>query len=213
MDTVHAPAVRSRWIDRAGGIGAILFALGLLVAFFSSADYENSAESVIAYANDDRWQLWWSQILGLAMPLLVGSFVAALAGRFLPGQETLRAATVIGGTLFIAFVGVGLTLWSAPLLSADELTTAGAEAYLAYDDVGWVLLGLGGVSIGVMIIAVSFAALAGRWVPVWAGWISLVLGVAAFATIVAVGIFAWAAWLLAAGLVLLLLPARAPALE
>lgn len=210
MDTVRAPAARSGWIDRAGGIGAILFALGLLVAFFSAADYENSAESVIAYANDDRWQLWWSQILGLAMPLLVGLFVAALAGRLLPGQETLRAATVIGGTLFIAFVGVGLTLWSAPLLSADELTTAGAEAYLAFDDAGWVLLGLGGVSIAVMIIAVSLAALAGRWVPVWAGWISLVLGVVALATIVAVGIFAWAAWLLAAGVVLLLSPPRVP---
>lgn len=72
------------------------------------------------------------------------------------------------------------------------------------------LLGLGGVSIAVMIIAVSLVALAGRWVPVWAGWISLVLGVVALATIVAVGIFAWAALLLAAGVVLLLSPPRVP---
>jgi len=208
VDTVHAEAARTSWIDRAGAIGAILFAIGLLVSFFTSSDYGDTAESLIAYANEDEWQLWWSQILGLAMPLLVGLFVAALAGRFLPGQETLRAATVLGGTLFIAFVGVGLTLWSAPLLSADELTTAGAEAYLAFDDAGWVLIGLGGVSAGVMIIAVSLAALGGRWLPAWAGWLSLLLGVVALATIVAVGIFAWAAWLLAAGLVLLLAPAR-----
>ena len=212
MERAHAPAARAGWIDRAGAVGAIVFAVGLLVSFFTSADYGETAESVIAYANEDEWQLWWSQILALAMPLLVGLLVAALAGRLvLPGQETLRAATVIGGTLFIAFVATGLTLWSAPLLSADELTPAGAESYLAFDDAGWVLLGLGGVGAGLMIIAVSLAALDGRWLPAWAGWVSLLLGVVALATIVAVGIFAWAAWLLLAGLVLLLRPRPAVA--
>lgn len=209
MATVHAPAGRAGWIDRAGAVGAILFAVGLLVSFFTSSDSGDTAESLIAYAQDSEFELWWSQILALLMPLLIGLFVASLAGRLRPGQETLRGATVIGGTLFIAFVGVGLTLWSAPLLSADELTTAGAEAYLAFDDAGWVLIGLGGVSAGVMIIAVSLAALGDRWVPAWAGWLSLLLGVVALATIVAVGIFAWAAWLIAAGLLLLLRPPAA----
>lgn len=111
--------------------------------------------------------------------------------------------TVIGGTLFLAFLGVGLTLWAAPLLSSDELTTAGAEAYLAFDDAGWVLLALSGVSVGTMIIGVSLAALELGLVPKWAGWASLVLGVVSLATIVAIGIFAWAVWLLAAGLFLL----------
>jgi hypothetical protein len=208
--TVHAPAARIGWIDRAGAVGAILFAVGLLVSFFTSSDSGETAESLIAYAEDAEFELWWSQILALLMPILIGLFVASLAGRLRSADETLRAATVIGGTLFIAFVGVGLTLWSAPLLSADELTTAGAEAYLAFDDAGWILLGLGGVGAGVMIIAVSLAALGGRWLPTWAGWLSLLLGVVALATIVAVGIFAWAAWLLAAGLLLLWRPRVAP---
>ena len=84
--------------------------------------------------------------------------------------------TVIGGTLFVAFFAVGMTLWSAPLLSPDELTDAGAEAYLGFDDVGWVLLALSGISIGVMIIGVSLAALELGTVPRWAGWVSLALG-------------------------------------
>ena len=98
---------------------------------------------------------------------------------------------------------MGLTLWAAPLLSGDELTTAGAEGYLAFDDAGWVLLGLSGISIGTMIIGVSLAALELGLVPKWAGWLSLVLGVVSLATIVAIGLFAWALWLLLAGLFLL----------
>ena len=61
-----------------------------------------------------------------------------------------------------------------------------------------------GISIGAMIIGVSLAALDLGLVPKWAGWVSVLLGVVSLATIVAVGIFAWAAWLIAAGLFLLL---------
>ena len=56
-----------------------------------------------------------------------------------------------------------------------------------------------GVSIGVMIIGVSLAALELGMVPKWAGWVSLALGVVSFATLAAVGIFAWTIWLVAAG--------------
>jgi hypothetical protein len=51
-------------------------------------------------------------------------------------------------------------------------------------------------------------------VPKWAGWVSVLLGVVSFATIVAVGIFAWTIWLIAAGLFLLLARGRTvPAVE
>jgi hypothetical protein len=66
-----------------------------------------------------------------------------------------------------------------------------------------VLLGLAGISIGTMIVGVSLAALELGLVPKWAAWASLALGVVSLATIVAVGIFAWALWLLAAGAFLL----------
>ena len=73
---------------------------------------------------------------------------------------------------------------------------------------------MAGISIGVMIIAVSLAALDLGLVPKWAGWVSVLLGVVSLATIVAVGIFAWTAWLIAAGIFLLLGRDRvAPAAE
>jgi hypothetical protein len=54
--TVHAP-VRIGWIDWAGAVGAILFAVGLLVSFSTSSDHGETAESLIACAEDAELEL------------------------------------------------------------------------------------------------------------------------------------------------------------
>jgi hypothetical protein len=195
---------RVGWVHTLGAIGAILVPLAIVISFFTSSDSGDTGAELIAYAEDSSAEIWLLQIIALATPLLIGLFVASLAVRLRVASDASRALTVIGGTLFVAFVSTGLTLWAAPLLSADELTEAGAEAYLAFDDAGWVLIALGGISIGTMIIGVSLAALEREWLPKWAGWASLGLGVVSFATMAAVGIFAWALWLAAAGIFLLL---------
>ena len=214
MHVANTRPSRAGWMHTLGAIGAILLPLAILFSFFTSDDSGDTAAELIAYAKDHTTDAWVLQVIALTAPLLIGAFVASLRVRLRAANPAYQALTVIGGTLFVAFLGVGLTLWAAPLLSPDELTTAGADAYLAFDDVGWVLLGMGGISIGAMIIAVSLAALELGLVPKWAAWVSLLLGVVSLATIVAVGIFAWAAWLLAAGLFLLLARDRAvPAVE
>ena len=214
MHEANTRPSRAGWIHTLGAIGAILLPLAILFSFFTADDSGDTAAELIAYAKDNTTDAWVLQIIALAAPLLIGAFVASLRVRLRAANGAYQALTVIGGTLFVAFLGVGLTLWAAPLLSPDELTNAGADAYLAFDDVGWVLLGLSGVSIGAMIIAVSLAALELGLLPKWAGWVSVLLGVVSFATITAVGIFAWSAWLIAAGVFLLLGHGRAvPAAE
>ena len=203
MHSANAWPRRVGWIHTLGAIGAILVPLGLLFGFFTSDDSGDTGAELIAYAKESSTDLWLMQIIALVTPLLIGAFVASLRVRLRAANEAYQALTVIGGTLFIAFFCVGLTLWAAPLLSSDELTNAGAEAYLAFDDVGWVLIGMGGISIGAMIIGVSLAALDLGLVSKWAGWVSLLLGVLSLATIAAVGLFAWSVWLIAAGAFLL----------
>ena len=204
MDSASPGSSRVGWVHMLGAIGAVLVPLAVLYSFFTSADSGDTAAELIAYAKDNASEVWVLQLIALAAPLLIGLFVASLWVRLRAASEAYRAMTAIGGTLFVAFLSVGLTLWAAPLLSSDELTTAGADAYLAFDDAGWVLLGLGGISIAVMIVGASLAALELGLVPVWAGWVSFALGVVSLASIAAIGIFAWTIWLLAAGLFLLL---------
>jgi hypothetical protein len=203
VDSAHPRSGRADWIRTLGALGAIILPLAVLYSFITSDDTGDTSAALIAYAEDNPGDLWFMQIVALLTPLLIGLFVASLWVRLRPANDAYRALTGIGGTLFIAFFSTGMTLWAAPLLSSDELTNAGAEAYLAFDDAGWVLLGLSGISIGTMIIGVSLAALEHGWVPKWAGWVSLALGIVSLATFVAVGFFAWAIWLLAAGCFLL----------
>jgi hypothetical protein len=200
---MNAPETAARpagWPERLAPLGAVIFAAWLLVGFLMSEDSGDGAAELIAYAKDNETNNLVLQILALVTPILMGWFVAALAHRMRDLPDLMpRALTLIGGTLFIAFFTTAMTLWSAPLFDEDELTTAAAEAYLAFDDVGWVLLGTSGISIGIMIIGVSLAALRMQWVPGWLGLLSLVLGVASFGTVAFLGLFAWIAWLLGAG--------------
>lgn len=203
MDSDHLGSSRTGWIRTLGAIGAILLPLAIVISLITGEDTGDTGSELIAYANENSASIWLLQIIALFTPLLISFFVASLWSRLRAADEMYRALTVIGGTLFIAFFSTGLTLWAAPLLASDELTPAGADAYLTYDDAGWILLGLSGISIGTMIIGVSLAALDHGWIPKWAGWLSLALGVVSLATFAAVGFFAWGIWLIAAGCFLL----------
>lgn len=204
MEPMVTRSGRAGWIHTLGAVGAILLPLALLFSFFTSGDTGDTASELIAYADDNPVDVWTLQLIALTAPVLIGAFVASLWTRLRGANEGHRALILVGGTLFVAFLSVGLTLWAAPLISSGDLTEGGAEAYLAFDDAGWVLLGLAGISISLLIVGATLAAIEHGWIPKWAGWVGLALGVLALATIVAVGIFAWALWLLAAGIFLLL---------
>jgi hypothetical protein len=202
VSTLDSTSYRPSWLERFAPLGGIIFAVWVLVGFFTSDDYDDTPQSVIAYADSDETNLWLMAALGLATPLLVGWFVAGLAARLRAADPLLRTLVVVGGSVFIALVSVGVTIWSAPLLD-DSLDETSAATYLLLDDFGWVIIGAGGVAMGVLIVAASLAALRLGWVPSWLGWLSVAFGVVAFASVAAVGLFAWIAWLIIAGTLML----------
>ena len=59
-----------------------------------------------------------------------------------------------------------------------------------------------------MAIAASLAAMRAGLVPTWAGWLGVALGVAGFATVAFVGLFAWLAWIVLASIVMLMTQRR-----
>jgi hypothetical protein len=193
---------RRSWFERFSPLAGLVFAACVLVGFFTSDDYGDTAASVVQYADEDSANIWLMAILGLATPALIGWFVAGLAARIPATEAFLRALVLVGGTVFIALVTVGFTIWTAPLLD-DSLSESTANVYLALDDFGWITIGAGGVGMGVMIIGASLAALRLGWGPAWIGWLSLALGVIAFASVAAIGLFAWLAWLVLASVFML----------
>jgi len=122
--------------------------------------------------------------------------------------------TLIGGVGFMLLFFVAMAIWSAPLVDIPENRSdalAQAQAFLHNDDIGWVILGGSGVCAGLMILAVSSAAMRARKLPSWVGWLSVFLGIVSLGTVAFVGIFAWLAWIGLASIGMLL-AARRPAI-
>ena len=207
MSTTPYATSSPTWVERLAPLGAIIFATLLVIAFFTSDDYGDTPQSVVAYADGDKTNIWLTAILGLSAPLLLGLFVAGLVGRLGVADPMFRALMVIGGSVAIALLAVGMTIWSAPLLD-DNFDETGAATYLALDDFGWVIIGTGGVGMGLMIIGASLAAMQLRLLPSWLGWVSVALGVVAFASVAAIGLFAWLVWLIVAAVLMLVRPRR-----
>jgi hypothetical protein len=141
-----------------------------------------------------------ASIFGLAALVLTAWFVAGLYTRLRKaGTITEAVLALVGGVAFSLLFFVALTIWSAPLIDIEQdeaMALAQASAFLTIDDVGWVALGGAGIGAGLMAIAASLGALRAQVVPAWAGWLGVALGVASFATVTFVGIFAWLAWML-----------------
>lgn len=195
---------RLGWFERIAPAGPIIFAIWGLITFFSGGDSGETVEELIAYARDDETALRSLAFLALATPLLLGPFVASLTGKMARLENQMaRALTLLGGTGFVVFFVTAMLFWSAPLLDTGDLSTAAAESYLAYDDFGWAMLGTAGVCAGLLIIGTSLAAMQLGWAPAWLSWVGIALGIASFATIAFLGMFAWLAWFIAAGALLL----------
>jgi hypothetical protein len=205
--TLDSTSYRPSWLERFAPLGGIVFAVWVLVGFFTSDDYEDTPQSIVAYADADETNIYLMAVLGLATPLLMGWFVAGLAARLRAAEPIYRTLVVVGGTVFISLITVGITIWSAPLID-DTLSEDTASTYLLLDDFGWVIIGTAGVAMGVLIIAASLAALRLGWVPAWLGWVSVAFGVVAFASVAAIGLFAWLAWVIVAGVLMVIRPGQ-----
>ena len=198
-------------IERLAPWAGLLFVIGGVGLALSPAGDETGAtvSEVSAYA--DSHEGWSAVILLFALLslLLLSTFIGGvyqLVSRL--GASTEAVLTLIGGVVLTVLFYVALNIWAAPLVDVEGDKAAAAVTYLAIDDIGWMMLAGAGVGAGMMAIAASLAAMRAGLVPTWAGWLGVALGVAGFATVAFVGLFAWLAWIVLASIVMLMTQRR-----
>jgi hypothetical protein len=214
--TLDLPAVRAskprwtRYLPSLGGLGLVAGLIGIMLSP-ASDDTGDTAAQVVAYASSH--EDWTIAILlfGLASLGLGAMLTAGVHARLAAvATATESALILIGGAFFTLCFALCWILWTAPLadVSSDaDIALLEAQAYLSYDDVGWFVLGAGGVAAAVMIVPASLAAIRAG-LPAWLGWLGVVAGAASLATVAFLGMFAWMAWITVASLVLLVSAAR-----
>jgi hypothetical protein len=198
----------TRLLAPLGGLGLVAGVIATL-ATPAGVDTGETAAEVVAVARSNEGWMIASALFGLFALAFVPAFVAGLHARLRDvATATEGALILIGGTVF----GIAFTLcwvmWTAPLIdmpSDSASALAQAQAYLAFDDVGWFMFAAAGVAAAVMAVPASLAGIRAG-LPAWLGWLGVAAGIASAGTVAFFGLFAWLAWIAVASIVLLVSP-------
>jgi hypothetical protein len=206
-----------RWMPLTGVVAVALWIIGVFVLESVSPDGE-SGEEILAYFDDEDTSIFAGAFLialGTAFFLwFVGILRAALyAAEGPPGRLTAVAfAGAVGKAVFDMGLAGAAAAGALAADEADELSPEGAQALFFIDDAFFI----GAEFMGVVFMAASGATiLATRALPVWLGWLALVIALGLL--VVPIGwaflLFGVPLWVLLASIVLFMRPAGVAAGE
>jgi hypothetical protein len=169
-----------RWLPLAGVAAVALWIAGVVVIETASPGNDASPDEILAYFDDDDTTIFTGAFLFALGTAFFVWFLGALRGAFLAAEGApgrLTAVAFAGGIGKAVFdLGV-MGAMSAGAIAADEaesLTPEAAQTLFFVDDAFFV---------GAEFMALVFMAAAGavvvttRALPVWLGWLALVIAV------------------------------------
>jgi hypothetical protein len=202
------PAPRSsaglaRWAALGGIAYVVLFIIGTIFLFDGAPDGDASPAKVIAWYSDsghrDRLNIGWILSgLGVFFFLWFLSSLRRTVRRHEGEDGFLTALTTIGGAVYATLALAALALNNGIRTMSDDTFHDQVFPGLihAANDASYVLHATGGAGASAMIIAASIAAMRAAAVPSWAGWLGVVAGILALASIAFFPQAAIAIWIL-----------------
>jgi len=205
MPSTRTSAGLARWAALGGIVYVVLFIVGTIVLFAGSPDGDASPAKVIAWYSDsghrDRVNIGWILSgLGVFAFLWFLSSLRRTVSRQEGGDGFLTGLTAIGGVVYAALALAALALNNGIRTMSDDTYHHQVFPGLihAANDASYVLHATGGAGAAAMIIAASLAAMRAAAVPSWAGWLGVVAGILALASIAFLPQAAIAIWILVA---------------
>jgi hypothetical protein len=199
---VGRPRSVARWAALGGLVYVVLFVVGTILFFSGAPSGDSAPAKFIQWYSDgghrDRIQFGWI-IIGLSVIFLIW-FIGALrrAVSVVDGEGILTGLVSLGGGIYAA-------LALAAVAVSDGIRTMSDDTYQhrvfpelihAADDATWVMHATGAAALGVMITAASLAFMWSAVWPKWAGWLGVVVGILALASIAFFPQFLFLLWIL-----------------
>jgi hypothetical protein len=203
MASTRSSANLARYAALGGILYVVLFIIGTILLFSGEPDSDAPPAKVIAWYSDsghrDRIGIGWV-VAGLGIFFFLW-FLSSLRRtvRRLEGEDGfLTALTTIGGSVYatLAFAAIAVNMGIRTMSDDTYRHTVYPGLIHAADDAGYILHATGGAGASAMIIAASLAALRAAAVPKWAGWLGVVAGILAIASILFFTQAAIAIWIL-----------------
>src|SRR6266702_3236715 len=191
MASARSSAGIARWASLGGILYVVLFVIGVIVMFDGEPDGDASPATVIAYyskaSHRDKISIGWIIAgLGIFAFLWFLSSLRRAVRRWEGDDGFLTALTTIGGAIYatLAFAAIAINVGIRTMSDDTYHHTVYPGLIHAAHDASYVLHATGGAGASAMIIAASLAALRGAVVPSWAGWLGVVAGILALASII-----------------------------
>jgi hypothetical protein len=203
MASARSSAGIARWASLGGILYVVLFVIGIIVMFDGEPDSDASPAKVIAYysksSHRDKISIGWI-IAGLGIFAFLW-FLSSLrrAVRRWEGEDGfLTALATIGGAVYaaLAFAAIAVNVGIRTMSDDTYHHTVYPGLIHAADDASYVLHATGGAGASAMIIAATLAAMRAAVVPKWAGWLGIIAGILALASIIFFPQAAIALWIL-----------------
>ena len=207
MNTIAAArpsAGIARWASLGGIAYIVLFVIGTILLFDGAPDSDASPARVIAYYSDSGHRNkimfgWLVAGLGIFFFLWFLASLRQAVRRVEGGDGFLTALTTIGGVIYaaLAFAAIALNVGVRTMSDDTYKHTVYPGLIHAANDASYVLHATGGAGAAAMIIAATLAFMRAGAIPKWSGWVGIVLGVLALASIIFFPQAAIGIWLLA----------------
>jgi hypothetical protein len=201
--STRSSAGLARWAALGGILYVVLFIVGTILLFDGSPDGDASPAKVIAWYSDsghrDRINIGWIVGgLGVFFFLWFLSSLRRTVRRHEGEDGFLTALTTIGGAVYATLALAALALNNGIRTMSDDTYRHQVFPPLihAANDASYVMHATGGAGAAAMIIAASLAAMRAAVVPSWAGWLGVVAGILALASIAFIPQAAIAIWIL-----------------
>jgi hypothetical protein len=193
----------ARWAALGGILYVVLFIVGTILLFDGSPDGDAPPAKVIAWYSDsghrDRVNIGWILGgLGVFAFLWFLSSLRRVVRRHEGEDGFLTALTTIGGAVYATLALAALAVNNGIRTMSDDTFHDQVFPGLihAANDASYVLHATGGAGASAMIIAASVAAMRAAAIPSWAGWLGVVAGILALASIAFIPQAAIAIWIL-----------------
>jgi hypothetical protein len=205
-----------RWMPLTGVVAVVLWIVGVFVLESASPDGDASAFEILAYFDDDSTSIFAGSFLFALGTVFFVFFLGSLRAAFLaaegqPGRLTAVAfAGGVGKAVFDMGVIGGTAAGAIAADESDDLTPQAAQSLFFVDDAFFI----GAEFMAVVFMAASGAViLTSRVLPVWLGWLALVIALGLL--VVPIGwaflLFGVPLWVLLASVILFLRSSGLPA--